>query len=478
MAQQGRGTAEKALFVRDTRAVQKLLAWVLASCALLALDAKTPLFDGARAALSSPVGALYFVAEAPYMFSNQAADALASRSALVEKNAELEREILKLQALTSRYDAVHRENSRLRELLGSRTRVRDDVLVAELVGVSSLPQEIIVDKGTLSGVEVGQAVVDSAGVLGQVVETAQFTSRVLLITDPTHSVPVRVLRNDVLSIASGTGDALALKDVAVTLDIVQGDELVSSGLGGRFPPNYPVGVVDSVLRDQTEPFADIVLRPKASVDRTQQVLVVIGTDAQPPPQLVEEAEVEADTGDDFVPDEQPGTGADEGAVSDGGALADEGAVAGGGAIADASTTVDDSASAGDGAIAGESAISDEGATAGAGAIVDDGASPDEGAIADEGATADEGAIADDSAIVGVSASDGDGASAGESANSDEGALADESAIDDEGATDGDAAIVGEGATDGEDAPEERPVGDEPSDDAAAAIISAATGGAI
>lgn len=471
MAQQGRGTAEKALFVRDTRAVQKLLAWVLASCALLALDAKTPLFDGARAALSSPVGALYFVAEAPYMFSNQAADALASRGALVEKNAELEREILKLQALTSRYDAVERENSRLRELLGSRTRVRDDVLVAELVGVSSLPQEIIVDKGTLSGVEVGQAVVDSAGVLGQVVETAQFTSRVLLITDPTHSVPVRVLRNDVLSIASGTGDALALKDVAVTLDIVQGDELVSSGLGGRFPPNYPVGVVDSVLRDQTEPFADIVLRPKASVDRTQQVLVVIGTDAQPPPQLVEEAEDEVERGDDFVPDEQPGTGADEGAISDGGALADEGAVAGEGAIADASATVDDSTSAGDGAIAGESAISDEGATAGAGAIVDDGASPD------EGATADEGAIADDSAIVGVSASAGDGASAGESANSDEGALADEGAIDDEGTTGGEAAIVGEGATDGEDAPAERPVGDEPSDDAAA-IISAATGGAI
>ena len=445
MAQQNRGTAEKALFVRDTRAVQKLLAWLLASCALLTLDAKTPLFNGARAALSSPVGALYFVAEAPYMFSNQAADALASRSALVDKNAELEREILKLQALTSRYDAVERENSRLRELLGSRTRVRDDVLVAELVGVSSLPQEIIVDKGTLSGVEVGQAVVDSAGVLGQVVETAQFTSRVLLITDPTHSVPVRVLRNDVLSIASGTGDALALKDVAVTLDIVQGDELVSSGLGGRFPPNYPVGVVDSVLRDQTEPFADIVLRPKASVDRTQQVLVVIGADAQPQQLVeeaeVEEAEVEADTGDDFAPDEE---------LSDG-AIANEEAI-GQDAIADEEAIGQDAIA--DEEAIGQGAIADEGAIAAEGAIVGDDTIADEGAIAGDDATSRDGAVAWE----GVT--DGDGAIAGE------------------GATGGEGAIVDERAADGEDAPEEPPVGDEPSDDAAAAIISAATGGAI
>ena len=465
MAQQNRGTAEKALFVRDTRAVQKLLAWLLASCALLTLDAKTPLFNGARAALSSPVGALYFVAEAPYMFSNQAADALASRSALVDKNAELEREILKLRALTSQYDAVHRENSRLRELLGSRTRVRDDVLVAELVGVSSLPQEIIVDKGTLSGVEVGQAVVDSAGVLGQVVETAQFTSRVLLITDPTHSVPVRVLRNDVLSIASGTGDALALKDVAVTLDIVQGDELVSSGLGGRFPPNYPVGVVDSVLRDQTEPFADIVLRPKASVDRTQQVLVVVGTDAQPPQQLVEETEVEeveaeAGMGDDFAPDEGPSAGAiaGEGAI-DQGAIADEDAIVDDGAIEDEGVSVVDDTIVDDGAIAAEGVI------AGADTMADDGAIAAEDAIAAEGAVVGDDTIADERAIAGDGATSGDGAVAWEGVTGSEGATGADSAID-------------ERATSGEDAPEERPVDDEPSDDTAAASAGAPSGIAL
>ena len=379
MAQQSRGTAEKSLFVRDTRAVQKLLLWVLASCALLALDAKTPLFNGARAALSSPVGALYFVAEAPYMFGNQAADALASRSALVEENAELGREILKLRALTSRYDAVERENARLRELLGSRTRVRDDMLVAELVGASSMPQEIIVDKGTLSGVEAGQAVVDSAGVLGQVVETAQFTSRVLLITDPTHSVPVRVLRNNVLGIATGTGAALALKDAAVTLDIVPGDQLVSSGLGGRFPPNYPVGVVDSVLRDQTEPFANVVLRPKASVDRTQQVLVVVGTAAEPAQQVA----ADVDAGEDATGDED-GVPTGDGEPSDG-----DSAIEGGDATnADSAASTNDAAST-DNAGSDDDATSTDSATSADDATGDDDVPSSDNAASDGNAASDD-----------------------------------------------------------------------------------------
>lgn len=437
MAQQSRGTAEKSLFVRDTRAVQKLLLWVLASCALLALDAKTPLFNGARAALSSPVGALYFVAEAPYMFGNQAADALASRRALVEKNAELGREILKLRALTSRYDAVERENARLRELLGSRTRVRDDMLVAELVGASSMPQEIIVDKGTLSGVEAGQAVVDSAGVLGQVVETAQFTSRVLLITDPTHSVPVRVLRNDVLSIATGTGDGLALKDVAVTLDIVPGDELVSSGLGDRFPPNYPVGVVDSVLRDQTEPFANIVLRPKASVNRTPQVLVVIGTNAAPPQQIVADVDV-------------PGLDDADGAISGEDAMLDEdaGETASHGEPSDGDSAIGDSATSTDSAASTEDADSADNATS-----ANDAANTDDAASTDSAPSADDATSTDDVVSVDGAASTDNAVSSDDAASSDDAesnAASDDDVPSSDGATSADDALSA--AATGEDGP--------------------------
>lgn len=239
------------------------------------MEVQTAVLHGLRSALGAAVGPLHFVMEYPYRVMHEIGNAVAARGELLRRNAELERELLAMQGTVLRYETVLKENTRLRKLFGSRTRLRDDVVIAEVVAVSSAPAEIVIDKGRLSDVAVGQAVVDSTGLLGQVVGTSTFTSRVLLITDRSHAVPVRVLRNDVRAIAVGTGaDRLILKDVALTLDVREGDRLVSSGLAGRFPIGYPVGTVDSVLRDQTESFANIVVVPNAAVDRARQVLVV------------------------------------------------------------------------------------------------------------------------------------------------------------------------------------------------------------
>ena len=296
----------KALFVRETGAGYKLLAWVFASCILIAVDSKTAALDMPRSALASAVGPLHFLAESVYGGARAIGDAVSARVGLLQRNAELEREMLKMQGTVLRYEALLEENSRLRELFGSRSRLRDDVVIAEVVAVSSMPLEIVIDKGYASGVAMGQAVVDSTGLLGQIVETAAFTSRVLLITDPSHAVPVRVLRNDVRAIAAGAGDGrLALKDAAMTLDIREGDRLVSSGLAGRFPNGYPVGTVESALRDQTETFATIVVSPSAAVDRARQVLVVFpgAADADLPSiasdaALPEDSQTEAAEGSD------------------------------------------------------------------------------------------------------------------------------------------------------------------------------------
>lgn len=266
---------------------------MLASCILIALDARTDLLAPVRGALGSVVAPIHLAAHSPYWLSERAGEFLASRTALLDRQQALQQELLKMRGTMTRYDAVRMENARLRELLDSTERVEDDVLVAELVATSTSPQEIVIDKGRLRGVDVGNAVIDSAGLFGQVVEANAFTSRVLLVTDPTHAVPVRVLRNDVRAIAVGAGAGrLRLKDVAVTLDVVEGDRLVSSGLGGRFPTGYPVGVVESVSRDPTEPFADIVAAPSAMLDRSEQVLVVFAgaTEAGPLPAPAAEAE--------------------------------------------------------------------------------------------------------------------------------------------------------------------------------------------
>jgi rod shape-determining protein MreC len=140
---------------------------------------------------------------------------------------------------------------------------------------------------------------------GQVVEVARFTSRVMLLVDAAHAVPVQVNRNDIRSIAAGTGsmDRLELEYVPITADIREGDLLVSSGLGGHFPRGYPVGEVVSVVVDPTLPYAQVTARPLAALDRSRHVLLVYepATDAAQAAEPAEPAEVAAPTKEATTP---------------------------------------------------------------------------------------------------------------------------------------------------------------------------------
>ena len=183
------------------------------------------------------VAPIHYVANAPYRLGETVKDFVSTRERMNRLIEELTLENQRLELEAARSNAIVEENDRLRELVGSRARLRDDVLVAELIEIStdSPRNEIVIDKGGNSGVAVGQAVLDATGVVGEVVETTWITSRVLLITDPVYATPVQVVRSNVLAIAiGGKGDYL-LQDVPVTADIVEGDQLVSSGLGRRFP---------------------------------------------------------------------------------------------------------------------------------------------------------------------------------------------------------------------------------------------------
>ena len=225
------------------------------------------------------VSPLQFIAETPYFLGGAAGELFASRNQMLANNADLNRKILELSQISQQYLALKTENERLRELLGSQARVSAEVVIAELVAVVPAPNthQIIIDKGAVDGVTIGQAVIDAVGLFGQIVEVEPYSSRVLLITDSSHAVPVQVNRNGVRSIAGGTGrlDRLELENVPITADIREGDLVETSGLGGRFPPGYPVGIVDSVVIEPTSRFAMMSVRPSAQLDRSRHVLVVL-----------------------------------------------------------------------------------------------------------------------------------------------------------------------------------------------------------
>ena len=167
---------------------------------------------------------------------------------------------------------------RLRDLVDSSFKVGDRVLVAELSSVDLDPykQQVIINKGAASGAFEGQPVLDAHAVMGQVINVTPFSSTVLLITDTSHALPVQVLRNGLRTIAVGTGriDELKLPYLPTNSDIVEGDLLVTSGLGGKFPPGYPVATVTRIDRSPDAPFSSVLAQPRAHLDRSREVLLV------------------------------------------------------------------------------------------------------------------------------------------------------------------------------------------------------------
>ncbi len=231
-----------------------------------------------RAYLSLLLTPLQWVVDIPSRIAGDVSDVVVDRTLLVKENAKLKSEALRLERRVQQNAALRQENDRLRALLRGSKRVDEDVVLVELIGVNPDPfqHQVIINQGSENGVSPGQPVLDAGGVMGQVTETSHYTSRVMLITDARHAIPVEINRNGFRSIALGKGqlEELELNHVPDTADIEKGDLVVTSGLGGRFPRGYPVAIVAEVIRDPGQQFAKVVVSPTALLDKSRHLLLV------------------------------------------------------------------------------------------------------------------------------------------------------------------------------------------------------------
>ncbi len=244
----------------------------------MSIDHRTHRLDSARSLLETFLYPLQLVVDMPLRLSRWTIEQVSTRSMLLAENESLRAEHLRASARLSKLAELEAENRRLRELLGSPVKFAEKVLVAELITVGMDPflSRLVINKGSADGVVVGQSLIDSQGVMGQILGTGLFSSTALLITDPGHALPVQVQRNGLQAVAVGGGslDLLFLSHVPKSADIRKGDRLVTSGLGGRFPSGYPVGEVVSVERHPGQTFAEIRVRPSALLGRNREVLLV------------------------------------------------------------------------------------------------------------------------------------------------------------------------------------------------------------
>lgn len=220
-----------------------------------------------------------WAANAPGRAWGWSSDSLANRNVLLEENRELKSQTLVLAERSQIMSSVIAENVRLRELLNAAKHGDLDYITGELIGTNYDPytQQVIINRGRQDGAYVGQPVIDASGVMGQLISVSPYTSRLLLISDINHAIPVQINRNGLRFIAQGSGRAeqLNLSHVPETADLKEGDLLTTSGMGGRFPFGYPVARITQVSHRKGEPFMDVLAKPQAQLDRSRYVLLLL-----------------------------------------------------------------------------------------------------------------------------------------------------------------------------------------------------------
>ena len=262
----------------------RVIVFIVISILLMYYDHRENHLDAVRKGIGAAVYPVRVVVDAPVRLWQWLGEATTSRDELQSEVGRLRGERLVTKVRLQRLAALEAENARLRAMLDARTRVRDDVRVAEIMAVDANPYEhnLVINVGSRDGVYDGQAIVAAEGVVGQVIRTGLLTSQAVLISDTDHALPVEVNRNGLRTIAVGTGeiDRLDLPYLPNNADIRVGDLLVTSGLGGAFPSGYPVGVVNSLTRIPQQQFADVTAVPSAALDQVREVML-IGVAAQP-----------------------------------------------------------------------------------------------------------------------------------------------------------------------------------------------------
>ncbi|HEX4481216.1 MAG TPA: rod shape-determining protein MreC [Rudaea sp.] len=266
------------LFSPGTSSTLRLIAYLAVTIVLMVTDHRNEYLTRIRWGLSAAIEPMYRIAAWPSQVARKASLALTDREELTQRNEDLSQQLLLAQARLNRLSELKDENQRLQELLDVQRSLGLGVQLAKIIDVDTDParHRIIINAGARQNVQIGQAVLDARGVMGQIVEVLPNTSTVLLITDASHALPVTIERTGMRVIARGGGalDKLELPNVPISADVKVGDKLITSGLGGHFPAGFPVGEIRSISNDASGMFSAADAKPTAALDRSGEVLIL------------------------------------------------------------------------------------------------------------------------------------------------------------------------------------------------------------
>lgn len=275
------------IFTRRPLMLRFTIGLLVVAVVLMWADSKSPAwFVKARSATHAAMQPIYQFSLIPNFAAHWAQGTLQTKESLRRENLRLQTELLHTKAKLQQQDYVLAQNARLQGVLSTTKPEHYDLELAQVIGTDSdiVKQTVVLNKGSTDGVEVGQAVIDEKGILGQITNVYANTSRLLFLSDTEQAIAVIVKRTGQKAIVNGLGDPhkLSLDYIYKAEDIAVGDELISSGLGGRFPAGYKVGTVAAVNDEIKNRHLVIDVDPAANFIDNAYVLVMQNKNAQYP----------------------------------------------------------------------------------------------------------------------------------------------------------------------------------------------------
>lgn len=286
MSIQSVSTQKKQLLPNQSILTIKMVLAALFSIALLYIDTKTDYVKPAKSIINTTIYPIKLLAEFPSSTGKNLKIWFSDKAELIDTINKLQERQYTLEFEVQKNASLLAENRRLRLLLRSSNNLQYPSIIAEIISTNTNPYRHIVElnRGTQDSIKVNQPIIDTSGVVGQIIDINPFSSQAILISDPQHIFSVQVNRNGIRGLAQGTGSfqSLNILNIPIEEDIKVGDLLISSGLDQRFPQGYPVAIVSTIEHDPTNHFAKITAKPTAELNKIREVLVLKSIIAQPP----------------------------------------------------------------------------------------------------------------------------------------------------------------------------------------------------
>jgi rod shape-determining protein MreC len=275
-------------FRQGPSALTKLAVFSALAVFLMAADSRLKLTQPIRAAVATALMPVQRALLMPVDLVQGGGDYLKGLHAAIAGERDARAALVAQAERAARVEQLARENARLRALLDLRAGLSVRSRTAEILYEAADPysRKVFLDSGSTQGIALGSPVINDTGVLGQVTRVYPLSSEVTLLADKDSAIPVLNQRTQQRSAAFGgmaaDGDGMELRFMAGNADVQLGDQLITSGVDGVYPPGLAVAKVTKVDRRVESGFARIALQPTASADGVRHVLVLEPLQVQMP----------------------------------------------------------------------------------------------------------------------------------------------------------------------------------------------------